>query len=250
MRHKSVVLVNIIQLQDFPAKFVVLVKNRKVLANGRDEVVIDRQRDVVVKKRCFTSGRIVPDLGQEDIRSNGGGERRGKAVFMIIELGVKLVKSLTAQISIRVVEEGEVAALGELQFPTFDIQRTKFHVNICQLRKDIGMTTDNRVTQGQEPLFPLGERVGLVPTEFDEGNLPGCQDRIVQKALEYLIGYLLDFRTDEGGDLPDLGQEVCQFGLPRETFVIRTVFGVFKGCVVPQSLGDLVQPLFELQAGK
>ena len=103
---------------------------------------------------------------------------------MIIELGVKLLKNSTAQISIPVVEEGEVTALGEFQFPTLDIQRPKFHVNICQLRKDIGMTTDNRVTQGQKPFFPLGERVGLVPTEFDEGNLPECQDRIVQKALE------------------------------------------------------------------
>ena len=133
---------------------------------------------------------------------------------MVIELRVKLVKSFAAQISIAVVEEREVAALCELDFSTLQIQRTKFHIHICQLRKGLGMTTDDRRTQGQEPLFPLGKRVRPVPTEFDQCNPPGRQDWVVKKTLECLIGYLLDLRIDERGDIPKLGKQVGQFGLP------------------------------------
>ena len=40
----------------------------------------------------------------------------------------------------------------------------------------------------------------------------------------------------------------CQFGLPREMVVIRTVFGAFEGRVVPKPLGNLVEQFFEFQA--
>jgi hypothetical protein len=72
--------------------------------------------------------------------------------------------------------------------------------------------------------------------------------RVIQKTLQCLIGYLLDLRIDEGGNLPNLGQKICQFGLPREMIVIRTVFGAFEGRVVPKPLGNLVEQFCEFQA--
>ena len=42
--------------------------------------------------------------------------------------------------------------------------------------------------------------------------------------------------------------KICQFGLPREMIVIRTVFGAFEGRVVPKPLGNLVEQFCEFQA--
>ena|SRR5271166_5243568 len=58
-RHKSVVLVNFVQLQDFLAEIVIVVKNGEVLANGRNEVVIDRQGDVVAKPELPARNPVV-----------------------------------------------------------------------------------------------------------------------------------------------------------------------------------------------
>ena len=34
--------------------------------------------------------------------------------------------------------------------------------------------------------------------------------RVIQKTLQCLIGYLLDLRIDEGGNLPNLGQKIVR----------------------------------------
>ena len=76
-------------------------------------------------------------------------------------------------------EEGEVGALRELEFETLFDQGAKFHVDVCQLRKGIGVTSDNRSTKGQEPLFPLGESVRFEAAELCQRNLPRGENRIV-----------------------------------------------------------------------
>src|ERR1700737_2895056 len=75
-RDKSVVLVNLIQLQDFSAEFVVVVKNGGVFTYGCEEVVIDSRWNVVAKKRCFTGRRIVSNIRRKYVGSYGGRESR------------------------------------------------------------------------------------------------------------------------------------------------------------------------------
>ena len=49
---------------------------------------------------------------------------------------------------------------------------------------------------------------------------------------------------------PTLVRRFVSSACRERLVVIRTVFGIFEGSVMPESLGDLVKQLFEFQALK
>ena len=125
---------NIFQLQELPAELVVLVKDREVFANRRDQVVVHCDGDVVSEQRCMAGGRVIADLRGKNVGSDRGSQRGGQAEFVIIKFLVELVKGPASQIPVLFVQKRQIGALGEGDFLAIaGGQNTELHVDIREL---------------------------------------------------------------------------------------------------------------------
>ena len=172
-RHVAVVVMDRVEPQDPLPQVVVAVHDREVGTDGRDQLVIDRQRDVVGEQGRLDRGWVVADAGRIDVALVGARERGRERVRMGLVLVVELVECRPADVRHRVVEERRERGVRELDpLPLAGRDTAELEIGVGELAKHLPGGAGERALHGQQLLLRLRKRVG-----------PGADDPLEHEAI-------------------------------------------------------------------
>src|SRR5581483_1387273 len=103
----------LVDLERAPAKFVVTQQDWNAFAHRRDQAVVNRDRDVIVKERSFERARKISRARAEHVRFHRIRERGSERVLVVLELGVELLERAPANFAIAFQKKRAVGALRE-----------------------------------------------------------------------------------------------------------------------------------------
>ena len=81
-----------VEAENPPAQLVVAVQGRQPAADGRDQLVVDVERDVVVKQRGLDGAGMGADAGRVHVPLHGAGEGGRQRVGVGLVLRVELME--------------------------------------------------------------------------------------------------------------------------------------------------------------
>ena len=225
-RGVGIVDVQVRQVKDPLAQRVVPVQHRKTRADPGDQVVVDCDGYIVREEGGLECRGIVSCPGEVDIGFDRVGKRAGEGVTVCRELRIEVLESVFADGTVRSLQQGGEAALGQFDLlPPVIADFTEGHVDISQLGECLVMTRDSRQREREQAFFLLSKRMLPEPAHPPEWQDPVREQWISKKELESIIREGLDPRSDKGSCLADLRTERLQATVPVEGVCLGAVLG-------------------------
>ena len=215
----------------------------------RDEVVVDRHRDLVGEQGGLQGAGIIPRLGVVDVGLHRTGQRRGQRMGVIGILAVILMKGLPPHGPIGRVQqgaEGRVAELDHLAAVVLD--RAELQVGVVELAEDLVGRLGHFGLHGQQVLFLLAQRVRLVAEHPLEEEFIRGQRRRVEKRLHLRRGDGQDLRADEAGRLGRAAGDGHEAAVHPLVLALAHVLGRLQEGIVAQAFRGPIEIEIELQA--
>ena len=217
--------------------------------DGGEEVVVDRQRNLVGEQGRLEGAGIIPGLGVVDVGLHGTGQRRGQRMGVIGILAVILMKGFSPHGAIGRVQqgaEGRVAELDDLAAVVLD--RAELQVGVVELAEYLVRRLGHFGLHGQQVLFLLSERVRLVAKHPLEDQLIGSKRRRIEKRLHFRRGDGQDLRADEAGRLGRAAGDGHEAAMHPLVLAFADVLGRLQEGIVTQALRRPIEIEIKLQA--
>ena len=129
--------------------------------HGGDQIVIDRDGDVIGEEAHLPGAGIIADPRSVDVLEDAPGIEGGQGVLVGGELAVELVVGPAAEAPVRALEEDRKGRLGEGLLPLGGIEGPEIQVRVGEARKGLLKCGPAFTAEGKDPFTALIEGVAL-----------------------------------------------------------------------------------------
>ena len=238
------------QLHLAATQFVIAIERRQMPVDRGDQVVVNRQRHVVVKQGGLERTGVSSGLGIIDVALDRSSQRRGQGVLMGAVLLVELVKGLLADTAFRRVQKGRQRGVAQFDpFAPFVLHQTPFQIGIAQLAENLVRGLGHFALHGQQFFAASRKRVRFVAQHPLDQQAKFGQFLGRQKLFHHGRFDRHDLRPDETGRLRRLTGGVPITPQHPLILAVRGILGGLQKRIGPQPLASPIKIGVEPQAG-